>query len=372
MVADQLKYRIAFASIRGMGCELARQILEIVPSERDFFKMTRDELSSLLQVRNRLIDDDYRRRLLDSTEKEIEFIDKNNIGVTYFTDEDFPQRLANAPDAPILLYHKGDVSCYNSGKAISIVGTRHATPYGTHFCDTIVRDISEQIADAVVVSGLAYGIDIAAHRAALSHGVPTIAVLAHGLNTIYPSQHRNDAIKILDEGGMLVTDYTSQSVMSRGNFLARNRIIAGLSDCTIVVESAEKGGAIVTAGIASSYNRDVFAVPGKVSDIYSAGCNALIRKNTASLITCCNDLMNAMRWEMIGDESVPRQRTLFPDITAEEQPVVDYLKSHSDVHINVLASTLGIPVAQLMSMLIDLEFKGAVLASPGNRYSSSF
>ena len=232
-------------------------------------------------------------------------MNKNQFGVSYFTDDDFPHRLSGTPDGPVLIYHKGDVSCLNADKMISVVGTRHATPYGIHFCDTLVRDVSERIADAVIVSGLAYGIDIAAHRAALSHGVPTIAVLAHGLNPIYPSQHRNDAVKILIEGGLLLPDYTSQAAMSRGNFLARNRIIAGLSDCTIVVESAEKGGAIVTAGISSSYNRDVFAVPGKVSDIYSAGCNNLIRRNTASLITCCDDMMKAMRWEMIGDETTP-------------------------------------------------------------------
>lgn len=369
---DQLKYRIAFASIRGMGCDLARQILDIIPSERDFFEMKKAELAATLQVKSRILDDAYRSRLLESTEKELEFINKNNIGVSYFTDDDFPHRLSGTPDGPVLIYHKGDVSCLNADKMISVVGTRHATPYGIHFCDTLVRDVSERIADAVIVSGLAYGIDIAAHRAALSHGVPTIAVLAHGLNTIYPSQHRNDAVKILNEGGLLLTDYTSQAAMSRGNFLARNRIIAGLSDCTIVVESAEKGGAIVTAGISSSYNRDVFAVPGKVSDIYSAGCNNLIRRNTASLVACCDDMMKAMRWEMIGDETAPRQRTLFPDITPEEQPVVDYLKSNSDVHINTLASVLGIPIAKLMSLLIDLEFKGAVFAAPGNRYSSAF
>lgn len=371
MADDLLKYRIAFASIRGMGCELARQILDLVPSERDFFEMKRADLAQLLPVKSRLLGDDYRRQLLDSTDKELEFLNKNSIGVTYFTDSDFPRRLAATPDGPVLIYYKGDPGCFNADKMISIVGTRHATPYGTHFCDSLVRDISGCIADAVIVSGLAYGIDIAAHRAALSHRVPTMAVLAHGLNTIYPSQHRNDALNILENGGMIITDYTSQAAMSRGNFLARNRIIAGLSDCTIVVESAEKGGAIVTAGIAQSYNRDVFAIPGKVTDIYSAGCNSLIRNNTATLITSCDDLMKAMRWEMIGDETTPRQRSIFPELTAEEQPVVDYLRANSDVHINTLAASLKIPVAELMGLLVELEFKGIVIASPGNRYSSA-
>ena len=371
MIDELLKYRIAFSSIRGMGCELARTILDIVPSERDFFEMKKAELARLLPVKSRVLGDDYRRQLLDSTAKELEFIDKNGIGVAYFTDSDFPRRVAATPDGPVLLYYKGDPGSLNADKMISIVGTRHATPYGAHFCDALVRDIASSIADAVIVSGLAYGIDIAAHRAALSHDVPTLAVLAHGLNTIYPSQHRNDALKILDSGGMIVSDYTSQAVMSRGNFLARNRIIAGLSDCTIVVESAEKGGAIVTAGIAQSYNRDVFAVPGKVTDIYSAGCNSLIRNNTATLITGCDDLMKAMRWEMIGDETTPRQRSIFPELTVQERPVVEYLRANSDVHINTLAAKLRMPVAELMGLLIDLEFKGAVISSPGNRFSSA-
>ena len=368
----QLKYKIAFASVRGMGYDLAQRILDIVPSEQSFFEMRGDELAALLLVKSRITDNEYRSQLLVNAEKEIDFIDKNNLGVCYFTDEDYPPRLANAHDAPIILYYKGDVGCLNAAKLVSIVGTRHATPYGVHFCDTFVRDMADMLVDTVVVSGLAYGIDIAAHRAALANNIPTIAVLAHGLNTIYPSQHRDDAIRIINDGGMLVTDYTSRQVMTRANFLARNRIIAALSDCTVVVESAEKGGAIVTAGIAASYNRDVFAVPGKVSDIYSAGCNNLIKRNTASMITNCDDMMQAMRWNMFGNESVGRQKSLFPELSPEEQIIVDYLRSHSDSHINVICSALRLPMSQLLSQLIDLEFKGAIMASPGNRYSVAF
>ena len=372
MAEVELKYKIAFASVRGMGYDLANKILDIIPSEESFFEMTEKDLAATLQVKNRIIDKDYRLKLISNAEKEIDFIEKNDIGVTYFTDDEYPTRLRDAQDAPLLLYHKGDIGCLNAGKMISVVGTRHATPYGIHFCDTLISDIADMLVDTVIVSGLAYGIDIAAHRAALANGVPTIAVLAHGLNTIYPCQHRNDAIKILNEGGMLVTDYPSHAVMSRANFLARNRIIAGLSDCTIVVESAEKGGAIVTAGLASGYNRDVFAVPGKISDIYSAGCNNLIIRNIASMITKCEDLMKYMRWDMFGSETVVRQKSLFPEITAEEQPVIDFLRSHSDSHINTIGSALGIPMSQLMSMLLDLEFKGAILVAPGNRYSIAY
>lgn len=369
MAEKDLKYKIAFASIRGMGYELAQRILDILPSEKAFFSLKEEELKDVLQVKSRITASDYRSQLLQMAEREIDFINQNNIGYTYFSDNDYPTRLTNAPDAPIMMYYKGDISCLNANKAISIVGTRHATTYGQHFCCTLVKDIADQLIDTVIISGLAYGIDISAHRAAIDNDVPTVAVLAHGLNMIYPSQHRNDAIKILDRDGLLLTDYTSQAVVSRANFLARNRIVAGLSDCTIVVESAEKGGAMTTASIAASYDRDVFAVPGKVSDIYSAGCNNLIRDNKASLITCCEDLAKAMRWDMFGSESQPRQKTLFPEISPEERPIIDYLRCHSDAHINTICTSLKIPMAQLLNLLIDLEFKGIVLTSPGNKYS---
>lgn len=369
MAVDQLKYRIAFAAVRGMGHELAQRILDIVPSEADFFRLPLKELAAMMQIKNKIIEDDYRRQLVVMAERELEFVETNGIGVTYFTDDDFPQRLVDIADAPILLYYKGDIACLNAQRVITVVGTRHATPYGQHFCDTLVADIANKLADTVVVSGLAYGIDVAAHRAALANDVTTAAVLAHGLGMIYPAQHRNTAREIVKRGGVLVTEYPSQSAISRGNFLARNRIVAGLADCTIVVESAEKGGAMTTASIAASYNRDVFAVPGKTSDVFSAGCNRLIRNNTASLITCCDDLTKSMRWEMIGDETVPRQKTLFPEITAEEKTIVDYLRDHPDTHVNTLRTVTGQPMHQLLNLLVELEFKGIIIAAPGNKFS---
>lgn len=370
MEQPDFEYKIAFASIRGMGIELAQKILDIIPSEREFFDTDERELRQLLQTKNKMTENGYRRDLLSMAKREMEFIAKNNIGCTYFSEEDkFPFRLSNAPDAPIILFFKGDIDCLSASKVVSMVGTRHSTTYGQHFCDTFVHDMADTLIDTAIVSGLAYGIDIASHRAALSNDIPTIAVLAHGLNTIYPSQHRNDAIKILEKGGLLLTDYTSQAAMSRGNFLARNRIIAGLSDCTIVVESALKGGAMTTANIASSYDRDVFAVPGKTSDIYSEGCNKLIKDNKAALITCCKDLAKAMRWETLYSDTVSRQKTLFPEMTAEEQSIFDFLQTHPDSHINIISNALGMSMPVLLNAIIDMEFKGLVLSSPGNRYS---
>lgn len=373
MDAEQLKYRIAFAAIRGMGIELAQRMLEILPNEETFFTAETAQLAQLLQTNNKIIDASYRHRTLQMAEEELKFIHDNGIETTYFTDDDFPARLLNAPDAPVMLYGKGRCNL-NSNKMISIVGTRNATSYGTQFCERLIADIADAFhGEVVIVSGLAYGIDIAAHRAALRNGIPTVAVLAHGLGTIYPAIHRSTAIEMINKGGALLTDYTSHASVSRANFLARNRIVAALSDCTIIVESAEKGGAMVTARIASSYNRDVFALPGRATDKYSSGCNQLIRRNAAALITSCNDLADAMQWEMKTDSAKHgTQRSLFPTLSPEEQAVYDYLKAQNGepVHINAIYTALKTPMSQLLGLLIELEFKGIVLPAAGNKYSA--
>ena len=365
---QSLLYRIAFASIRSMGYDLAQKILAIIPSEKDFFEIPEKELQSLLQTKVKMTEDSYRRDILNKAQLETEFITKNNISVTYFTDNDYPTRLTHAQDAPIILYSKGNCNL-NASKVISIVGTRHATAYGKHFCETFINDLKDLVKDVIIVSGLAYGIDICAHRAALANDVPTVAVLAHGLNSIYPSTHRKDAVEMIHNGGMVLTDYLSSDKIHPGNFVARNRIVAGLADCTIVVESAEKGGSLITAGIASSYNRDVFAVPGRANDTYSKGCNKLIRNNSASLITSAEDLVSAMRWETIAPKGNAKQMQMFADTTPEEMPIINYLQENKETHINVLCNALGMPMSQLMSALIELEFKGIITSLPGAKYT---
>ncbi len=369
MSDSPLKYKIAFASIRGMGVELAQTLLDVIPNEEYFFNASQQELSTKLQTKNKIIESNYRQKLLHAAEDEVKFVLDHGISISYFTDSNFPVRLLNAPDAPILLYTKG--SCdLNHKKIISIVGTRNASSYGTQFCETLVNDMANRLNDMVIISGLAYGIDIAAHRAALANNIPTVAVLAHGLNTIYPAVHRGSAIEILRHGGMLVTDYSSQDVICRANFLARNRIVAGLSDCTIVVESAEKGGAMTTANIAASYNRDVFAVPGRINDQLSTGCNKLIKNNIASLITCLDDLVKAMGWECRAES--PKQKELFPELSENESRIYNFIKEKNEIHINLIYAALKIPMPQLLSLLVDLEFKGVITSHPGNKYSITF
>lgn len=367
MDSTLLTYRIAFASVSGIGIDLANKFLEVIPSEKDFFTMSEKDLQEITNSRSKIIGFAYRQKCLELAKKEIEFIEKNGIKVSYFTDNDFPTRLLNAPDAPILIYTMGKCNL-NAKHTIAIVGTRHATRYGQQFVNSFIEDISCSLSDVVIVSGLAYGIDIMAHNACLKHNVPTAAVLAHGLNTIYPTSHRNNAADIVHSGGVLVTDYPSQNHINKGNFVARNRIVAALCDCTVVVESAEKGGALITAQLASSYNREVFALPGRSTDEFSRGCNKIIMSNEASLITCADDLIKSMQWKTKTENSKPRQKELFPETTPEEDLVLNMLKNNEEMHINTLTSRLNLPVYQILSTLVELEFKGLVTALPGCRY----
>ena len=361
-----LVYRIAFANLQGMGVDLARKLLDVVGSERQFFDMSEKDLRALTRGRSKIYSDAYRRECLDKAVREAAFVGEHGIIATYYTDAAYPHRLLEAPDAPAMVYTLGKCDL-ESPHVISIVGTRHATQYGVRFCDTLISELAQRLPDLVVVSGLAYGIDIAAHRAALKHGVPTVAVLPRGLNHIYPAMHRNDAVAIAKHGGMLLTDYTSQDAVQKSNFLARNRIVAALSDCTVVVESAGAGGALVTASLAMSYNRDVMAVPGRCGDEFSAGCNKLIATNKAALIGGADDLLTAMRWESAVPQ--PRQIDLFPDLTKEEQAVVDVIRDRCEIHLNTLAEALHTPVYKLMSVLVELDCKKVISTLPGCRYT---
>lgn len=363
---DTLVNRIAFASLRGINRVMAEQILSHIGDEQRFFDATESQLSAVMGLKSKLFDEAYRKSLIERGKREADFILSSGVRPLYFTDKDYPQRLADADDAPLMLFSLGNADL-NHGRVISIVGTRHATPYGVDFVNRLIADLSSEMAEPLtVVSGLAFGIDAAAHSASLKLQVPTVGVLAHGLSTIYPAQHRQMAADMVRSGGGLLTEYASFDPIHKGNFVARNRIVAGLCDCIVVAESAEKGGALITAGIASDYNRDVFALPGRVSDRYSAGCNALISKNIASLVRDASDIVNAMNWPV--KDSQPKQLTLFADLSPEEQSVVDYLTTHGEGQLNQLSIALNQNVGRTMSLLIDMEFKGLLLTYPGGKY----
>lgn len=363
---EPLVSKIAFSSLRSLSPELAGALLDRVGSEEAFFNLSESQLSAVMGFSNRLFGAKIRSEAVEKARREAEFVESNSIRTIYFRDADYPQRLLQCDDAPLMIYTLGDCDL-NSRRIVSIVGTRHATAYGSDFTAGFVEELAAILPDKpVIVSGLAYGIDIAAHKAALRAGLPTVAVVAHGLNTIYPPVHRSTAVEMIRNGGALLTDYQSSATIHKGNFLARNRIVAGLSDAVIVIESASKGGALVTARLASGYNRDVFALPGRTSDRYSAGCNALIADHVAGLVTSATDFAMQMRWPTI--DKTDSQPSLFDELNPEEQAVVDLLTDRGEVTINDLTARIDIPTPRLMAMLIDLEFRSIILSVPGGRY----
>ena len=368
---EQLRYRIALAGFRGMTRRLAEILVELTGDISAFFTLSQQELIQLTGCDGILFSEVERGKALKIAAEEVAFVRKNGIIPLFFTDQSYPRRLLECDDAPLMLYYKGS-EMFLQPHVVSIVGTRHATPYGKSFVDSLVRDLSAACPDTLVVSGLAYGIDIAAHKAALRYGLPTVAVLAHGLNTIYPASHRHTAVEMLSCGGLL-TEYTSAQSIHRSYFLARNRIVAGLADAVIVVESGVKGGSLVTASMAGDYNRDVFALPGRIGDISSVGCNELIRRNKAALITSAEDLLEAMNWKpnalQTMQASLSQEENV--EITDEEQSILQYLNQSGEGQINHMAAELGYAVATLSALLVELEFKGKVIAFPGGVYRTS-
>jgi DNA processing protein len=284
---DPLKYKIALSMLPGIGGVLARNLVAYVGSVEGIFSQSFKALIKIPGIGEVNARQITKANVLQQAEEEIEFMARNEINALFYTDADYPRRLKTCIDAPILLFTKGKLNL-DEQKVISIVGTRNATDYGKQLVNDLVQEFAQRKYEIVVVSGLAYGIDISAHKAALKYNIPTIGVVAHGLDTLYPALHKKTAEKMMDTGG-LVSDFCSGSKIDPTNFIKRNRIIAGLADATIVVESAPKGGSLITADIASSYNRDVFAFPGRSGDKYSKGCNQLIRNNGATLIEDIDD-----------------------------------------------------------------------------------
>lgn len=300
-------------------------------------------------------------------EQELIFCEKNHIRCLTLNDKDYPSRLRECDDAPLALFYRGNADL-NTLHVISIVGTRHATPYGQDICTRFLTDLSILCPDALVVSGLAYGIDIHAHRAALQNQFKTVGVLAHGLDRIYPAEHRKTAVNMLKQGGLL-TEFASGTNPDRQNFVKRNRIVAGMSDATIVIESAAKGGALITAELAGSYHRDCFAFPGRWNDEYSIGCNNLIKRNQAMLITSAEDLVTAMGWESKLQPPKTIQRELFPELSEEEAAIVNLLQNMPDgMQINTLVVETNIPVHKMSALLFELEMKGMIRALAGGIY----
>ena len=363
---NDLLYKIALSLIPGIGCVTAKTLIAYTGSAESVFSEKEKALREIPGIGTILAKNIKTANVLPRADIEIEFLSKNKIYALFYLDENYPQRLHSCPDAPIILFVKGKPDL-NHRKILSIVGTRHATEYGRQTVDYFISGLAERGYPVLIVSGLAYGIDIHAHKAALKAGLPTTGVLGHGLDMVYPSVHTSIAKEMEEQGGGLISDFLSNSLIDRKNFLKRNRIIAGLSDATIVVESAKKGGALVTAEIASSYNRDVFAFPGRRGDIYSEGCNFLIKSNKAALIETVGDLEYAMDW---SSESKPDaiQPRLFDDLAPDEKIIVDLLKSEGETAIDLICMKSGIPMNKVSPTLLNLEFAGIIKGLPGKVY----
>ena len=307
---------------------------------------------------------------LARAEEELAFMEKHHIRALCLGDADYPQRLAETPDAPIILFFMGSADL-NGRRIINIVGTRHCTTYGQDLIRRFVSRLHELCPEVLIVSGLAYGVDICAHRAALSNGYDTVGVLAHGLDDLYPSCHRDTAKEMLQQGGLL-TEYMTHTQPDKRNFVKRNRIVAGMTDATILVESAAKGGGLITCGIAQSYDRAVFAFPGAVGSTYSEGCNNLIRDNGAGLIANADDFVTAMGWQTdmarIKAETDGIERNLFPELSEEEQKIVNLLDEMGDLQQNILSVRTDIPIGRLIAVLFELEMKGVIRPLAGGAY----
>ena len=316
---------------------------------------------------------------LKRADEEMRFAQDNNISIITLADEAYPQRLKACFDAPLALFFKGNANL-NAKHCISIVGTRKATPYAADCIAQLTARLKQLCPDILIVSGLAYGVDIMAHRQAIDHALPTVAVLAHGLDTLYPTRHRKEATLMMQNGGLL-TEYFSQSKIDKRNFLQRNRIVAGLSAATLLVESAEHGGGLVTCRLAQSYQHDVFAIPGSINSPYSVGCNRLIRDNVAGLVTSAEDILKAMAWEedmkqtvatngasSMGSSVLGAASASTAQVPNGAQGVLDVLTKENDLHIDIIATRAGLPVNKVLALLFQLEMSGMVSSLSGGRY----
>ena len=348
-----------------VGPRTARALIEHFGSAEAVFKESPEILRTIGNVGAYISDSGYQEQALRRAEAELAFIEKNNIKAIKFDSPDYPTRLAQCPDAPQILYQYGNCDL-NAQKFVAIIGTRNATKYGRDLTNDLVKTLAASNPGTVIISGLAYGIDIAAHKAALEYGLPTIGIVAHGLDHIYPQVHRQYASQMIQAGGAILTEYLSKTTPDPQNFVQRNRIVAGMCDVTVVVESAIKGGSLITANIANDYNRDVMAFPGRVGDKSSEGCNKLIRQHKAEIITSAEDLINLMGWTAPEKNAI--QQTLFNDLNPEQQSVIDLLKTEPQ-HINTISTNLDLSIQKTSALLTEMVFDELIDQLPGDVYT---
>jgi len=364
MIGTDIYYLLALQKVKNIGDISAKKLLRHFGSAKAVFEAARKNQINVPEIGTVMTQSLKAFSDWKKVEQEIQFIEKNNIRIITIFDDEYPHKLFHAPDGPVLFFWKGNTSL-SQQRIISIVGTRNMTAYGKR----IVAELIEELAryKPLIVSGLAYGIDVEAHKNALKHNLPTIGVLGHGFQQIYPGAHRKIAEMMLKNGG-LITEFWHSDPVDRVNFLKRNRIVAGMSEATIIIESGTKGGSLVTADIANSYNRDVLAVPGRINDKYSKGCNRLIKQNKAAILTTAQDLAEMLQWNI--PEKIPphRQLNLFVDLNDDEQKIFDLLQEKSKLSLDEIAIHLQFPVSKTAQLLLMLELNGIVQSLPGKTY----
>ncbi|WBX73710.1 DNA-processing protein DprA [Tenacibaculum pacificus] len=365
MNSEKLLAILRLQATKNVGDILAKKLITATGNVEQIFKEKASTLYKINGIGNHIIQQLLNTENLKKAEKEFDYIIKNNIQYSYFLDADYPQNLKNCIDAPILFFKDGNINL-NSQKIISIVGTRKITTYGRDFCNQLITDLA--VHNPIIISGFAYGVDICAHKVAIENDLQTVGVLAHGLEMIYPNTHKKYCTEVTKNGGF-ITDFWHEEQPLRDNFLKRNRIVAGLSKATIVIESAGKGGSLVTADIANSYNRDVFAVPGRTYDTYSKGCNNLIKNNQAHLLNSADDIIKMLNWDVTLSKNIATiQNQLFVTLNDSEQKIHDYLSKNGKQLFDVIAYKCEIPVYKLSSLVLEMELKGVIKPLPGKLF----
>lgn len=364
MPEEEILYLLALQKVKGVGAINAKKLIAHLGSAQAVFTEKPSTLKKIHGITPNLLKNINTSEILKKAKKEWLYIQQNEIKYNTFLDEAYPERLKHCIDSPILLFQDGKIS-YDKQPVISIVGTRKMTSYGRDFLKTFIKDLTTY--KPIIVSGFAYGVDITAHRYAMDNNLQTIGVLAHGLDQMYPAEHKKYMHKVLENGGFY-TEYWHDEKALRENFLMRNRIIAGLSDATIIIESAERGGSLVTAQIANSYDRDVFAVPGRVKDTYSRGCNNLIRTNRAALLQSVENLAYMLNWDQKTKKPKAIQAKLFLDLNEEQQTIYDYLQKNGKTLLDQLALDCQMPIYKLSGILVEMEMMGAIKPLPGKLF----
>ena len=366
MNSTELFHLLALLKIDGVGDIVAKKLINHCGSAENVFNSKTSQLKAIDGIGDILLKNLKDKTVFEKAEQEIKFIEKEKISVLDYQSEHYPDRLKHCIDGPILLFATGNLNLENR-KIISIVGTREVTSYGINFCKKLIEDLA--VFNPIIVSGFAYGVDIVAHQAAMDNNLQTIGVLAHGLNQIYPKTHKKYVSKVEENGGFL-TEFWSNSNPEKENFVRRNRIVAGMSEATVVIESAEKGGSLITAMIANDYNRDVFAVPGRTSDKYSQGCNNLIKTQRANLMTSAADLVYILNWELETKASKPVQKQLFVVLDSDEQKIYDYLQKNGKQLLDIISLECDFPIFRISALLLNMELKGVIRPLPGKLFEA--